>query len=60
MAKDKKKELQSAVTFSKAQLLLFERYAKRRDLLRAILREGEYYTIAQVDDLIERFMKGVK
>lgn len=60
MAKDKKKELQSAVAFSKAQLLLFERYARRRDLLRAILREGEYYTIAQVDDLIAKFMKGVK
>ena len=60
MARDKKKELRSAVAFSKAQLLRFERYAGRRDLLRAILREGEYYTIAQVDDLIAQFMKGVK
>lgn len=60
MARDKKKELRSAVVFSKAQLLLFERYAGRRDLLRAILREGEYYTIEQVDDLIAKFMKGVK
>lgn len=60
MAKDKKKELRSAVAFNKEQLLLFERYAKRRDLLRAILREGEYYTIEQVDDLIAKFMKGVK
>ena len=45
-------------TFPKASLLTFRRYAKRRDLLKVILDDGEQYTTDQVDCLIENFMKG--
>lgn len=43
--------------FSKQNILTFSRYAKRRDLLKAILEDGKQYTTDQVDHLIENFMK---
>lgn len=46
------------VTFSKQQILTFERYAKRRDLLSVLLKDDKSYTSDQVDSLIEEFMKG--
>lgn len=44
--------------FSKAQLLTSKRYAKRIDLLSALLAVDKQYTTAQVDALVESFMKG--
>lgn len=44
--------------FTKRNILTFKRYAKRRDLLKAILNDGKQYTIDQVDNLIQNFMKG--
>lgn len=46
------------VVFSKPKLLTLKRYAKRRDLLSALLKDGETYTLDQVDGLISNFMKG--
>jgi len=46
------------VVFSKSKLLTLKRYAKRRDLLKALLKDGETYTLDQVDALIGKFMKG--
>ncbi len=45
------------VTHTKAKLLTFKRYAGRRDLLSALLKDGERYTTEQVDGLISDFMK---
>ena len=35
-----------------------QRYAKRRDLLGALLEDGKWYTLEEVDTAIENFMKG--
>ncbi len=48
------------VTYTKAKLLTFKRYAHRRDLLTALLKDGEQYTTEQVDGLISNFMKPKK
>ena len=45
------------VVFSKAKALTLKRYAGRRDLLTQLLKDGEYYTLEQVDGLIQNFMK---
>ena len=43
------------VVFSKAKALTLKRYAGRRDLLTQLLKDGEYYTLEQVDGLIQKF-----
>lgn len=52
---DKKKSVEK---FDKNQLLESERYQNRRDLVGALLKDGEQYSIEEVDDKIEKFMKG--
>lgn len=47
----------SKVVFSKAKTLTLKRYAGRRDLLAQLLKDGEYYTLEQVDGRIQNFMK---
>ena len=44
--------------FTKRNILTFKRYAKRRDLLSTLLKDGQEYTHDQVQSLIENFMKG--
>lgn len=44
--------------FTKRNILTFQRYAKRRDLLSTLLKDGQEYTHDQVQSLIENFMKG--
>jgi len=44
--------------FSKRQILTFRRYVGRQDLLSVLLKDGETYTLAQVDSLLQGFMKG--
>ena len=51
-------EKAASPVFSKQNILTFERYAGRRDLLSVLLEDGKMYTIDQVDDLIGQFMKG--
>jgi len=55
MAEKKNKE---APAFTKGQLLASKKYANRRDILNALLADGKTYTTAQVDALIEKYMKG--
>lgn len=50
--------VETVVLFSKNQVLTFDRYANRRDLLSALLKDEKKYTIDQVDKLIQNFMKG--
>lgn len=35
-----------------------QRYAARRDLVSVLLESGKSYTLAEVDALINKFMKG--
>lgn len=44
--------------FTKDQLLTFDKYRGRRDLLGVLLKDGQRYTYAEVDALVETFMKG--
>ncbi|MDD3347338.1 hypothetical protein [Oscillibacter sp.] len=46
------------IKFSKAKLLTFKRYRKRVDLLATLLKDGVEYTLADVDSIINDFMKG--
>lgn len=44
--------------FSKAQILASAQYANRRDLVDALLDSKKQYTKKEVDELINKFMKG--
>ena len=44
--------------FTKRNILTFKRYAKRRDLIMALLEHGKTYTLNEADRLIDGFMKG--
>lgn len=54
---EKKSELDGQ-KFCKEQLLISARYRNRRDLVSALLDDGKSYTVAEVDQMIEKFMKG--
>jgi hypothetical protein len=45
-------------TFGKEQILKSRRYEERRDLLAALLKDGERYSHADVQALVDGFMKG--
>ncbi len=53
-----KANTEAASAHTKKQLLASEKYASRRDVLSALLEDGKSYTTAQVDALIEKYMKG--
>lgn len=44
--------------FGKEQIIVSGRYRKQRDLVEALLTDGEMYTIAAVDSMIEKYRKG--
>ena len=44
--------------FSKEQLTASERFRERRDILEALLTDGELYTVKAVEEKTERYMKG--
>lgn len=46
------------VKYSKEQLIGSDRYMKRRDLLGALLKDGERYTLEEVDAKLDNYMKG--
>lgn len=46
-----------AATFSKQQILSAKKYAERRDLLAVLLSDDKPYILAEVDKLIEEFLK---
>ena len=54
---EKTKTKKQEPLFTKEQILASEKYANRRDVLGAILTDGEY-TLEKVDSLLEKFMKG--
>lgn len=44
--------------FSKEQLATSGRFRERRDILEALLNDGELYTVKAVEEKIENYMKG--
>lgn len=46
------------VVYTKQQILASKRFAKRRDLVGALLNDDELYTVNQVDTAIAHYMKG--
>lgn len=53
-----KKDAQAERRFTKQQVLASARYRDRRDLVSALLDDGRTYTIAEVGQMVDRFMKG--
>jgi hypothetical protein len=45
-------------TFSKEQLLRASAFQDRRDLLWSLLEDGKEYTRAEVEAIIDKFLKG--
>lgn len=62
--KSKTPEADQAVTekvenkFSKEQLIASNSFRDRRDILEALLKTGELYTVKAVEEKIESYMKG--
>lgn len=48
----------AAAVYTKERLAASQKYANRRDIISALLEAGKTYTLAEVDALIEKFMKG--
>lgn len=58
---EKKAEMQESrqtSKFTKEQILASAKYQNRRDLVNALLNDGEVYTMEAVDGMINNFMKG--
>lgn len=45
--------------FKKAALLKAKKYTGQRDLLAALLKDDQEYTVAEVDAILESFKKGM-
>lgn len=57
-ARGKKTAPSDGVFYCKEQILKFEQYRNRRDLLGALLQDGKSYTKSDVEAEIKRFMEG--
>ncbi|MDB3660489.1 hypothetical protein C4260_15560 [Clostridioides difficile] len=45
--------------FTKEQIVNSKKYVNRKDLLNVILKENDLYSFSEVEDRINKFMKGV-
>ncbi|HEX2927692.1 MAG TPA: hypothetical protein VHP38_15775 [Ruminiclostridium sp.] len=45
-------------TFSKEQIISCKRYSDRRDIVNVLLEADKLYSFDEVDNLINKFMKG--
>ncbi|MBC6681308.1 hypothetical protein [Zhenpiania hominis] len=54
---EKREEAVQTMSFTKQQILESKKYKNRRDLLRALLNDGESYTLKQVDAVLLAFLK---
>ena len=55
-----KVEAAKVLTFSKKQFLASNKFAKRKDLVNALLKDDESYSVKEVEDLINDFLYGKK
>lgn len=53
-----KKDTGRPDSFTKEQILSSKRYQDRRDAISVVLEDGKSYFLAEVDEMIEKFMKG--
>lgn len=53
-----KKAENKVQTFAKAQIVSAKKYENDIDVINALLKDGESYTLADVDKIIEDFKKG--
>ncbi len=51
-------EAVKTTAFSKEQLVSSSRYLHRKDLVNALLAEDKLYCFEEVDNMIDKFMKG--
>ena len=59
--KDPKAEkAEKVLTYSKKQFVNSKKFAKRKDILNALLEDGKMYSIAQVEEIINDFLYGKK
>lgn len=59
MSKESKENKEVAVsTYSKEQIIQSKKFKSRVDVLRVILDENKTYTIADVENELNKFMKG--
>ena len=58
MSKRKPAPVKEERTFSKQALIKSERYRLHTDALSALLEDGVFYSLSEVDNLIESFLKG--
>lgn len=59
MAKEKVVEVKTTESkYSKEQLLKSKKYGNRKDLLGVLLDDKKEYSFTEVDEEIEKFMKG--
>lgn len=56
--KVKKDEKVIEVKFTKEQLLESKRYRDRKDIINVLLKDNQSYNFKEVDDLVEKYMKG--
>lgn len=54
---NKKNEENELEKFSREQIITSKKYNKYKDLLKVILKENTMYSIKQVEDKIQDFMK---
>lgn len=55
----KKEDVQEAVVlYEKEQILASNKYANKKDVINALWTDGSQKSIAEVDDMINKFMKG--
>lgn len=53
-----REEKQKTVFYKKEQILSSKQYVERKDLLEAILEDGKEYSKKEVEQQIQKFMKG--
>lgn len=60
MSKKKGSEVTEAKAskWTKAQLLMSNRYKHKKDVLNAVLEDGKEYTVDQADSKIHEYLKG--
>lgn len=51
-------KIENNSTFSKNSIMISKRYAEKRDALSFLLKDDEFYTLEQVDEIYDHFMKG--
>ena len=55
----KDEEIVQEQAYTKQAILISKKFAKQKDLASALLDNDKKYTLKNVDDIIEKYLKGV-